>query len=183
MGGVLSIHEFPSHSHVSAHATEPQIGKPLAMNWDERGRLWLCETVDYPNELQPTGQGRDRIRICEDTNGDGRAELVVGAPNHLVNGLTVGRVTLHTFDIPAASVMAGVPFTDFTVALAPLARSGFILATSGRASNSGVAPARLTIAATRSARSHASRWLMKPPFEWPMNPTPASATTPSMSGS
>jgi putative membrane-bound dehydrogenase-like protein len=49
-------------------------GKPIAMTWDERGRLWICETVDYPNELQPPGEGRDRIRICEDTNGDGRAD-------------------------------------------------------------------------------------------------------------
>ncbi len=49
-------------------------GKPIAMNWDERGRLWVCETYDYPNELQPQGQGRDRIRICEDTNGDGQAD-------------------------------------------------------------------------------------------------------------
>jgi len=55
--------------------TEPDLkGKPIAMNWDERGRLWVCETVDYPNELQPRGSGRDRIRICEDTNGDGRAD-------------------------------------------------------------------------------------------------------------
>ncbi|APZ92076.1 PVC-type heme-binding CxxCH protein [Fuerstiella marisgermanici] len=42
-------------------------GKPIAMTWDERGRLWVCETVDYPNEL---GKNRDRIRICEDTDGD-----------------------------------------------------------------------------------------------------------------
>ena len=49
-------------------------GKPLAMNWDHRGRLWLCETIDYPNELQPPGKGRDRIRICEDTNHDGIAD-------------------------------------------------------------------------------------------------------------
>ena len=41
--------------------------KPIAMNWDEGGRLWICETLDYPNEL---GQNRDRIRICEDTDGD-----------------------------------------------------------------------------------------------------------------
>ena len=46
-------------------------GKPLAMNWDHRGRLWVCETIDYPNELQPPGQGRDQIRICEDSNHDG----------------------------------------------------------------------------------------------------------------
>ncbi|MEK6258143.1 MAG: PVC-type heme-binding CxxCH protein [Planctomycetota bacterium] len=45
-------------------------GKPIAMNWDERGRLWICETFDYPNELKPKGEGRDRIRILEDTNGD-----------------------------------------------------------------------------------------------------------------
>jgi uncharacterized protein len=41
--------------------------KPIAMTWDEQGRLWICETVDYPNEL---GKNRDRIRICEDTDGD-----------------------------------------------------------------------------------------------------------------
>ncbi len=41
--------------------------KPITMTWDERGRLWICETVDYPNEL---GKNRDRIRICEDTDGD-----------------------------------------------------------------------------------------------------------------
>jgi putative membrane-bound dehydrogenase-like protein len=55
-------------------AAEPEIGKPICLAWDERGRLWVAETVDYPNELQPPGKGRDRIRICEDTDGDGRAD-------------------------------------------------------------------------------------------------------------
>ncbi len=45
--------------------------KPIAMTWDERGRLWICETLDYPNEL---GTDRDRIRICEDTDGDAVAD-------------------------------------------------------------------------------------------------------------
>lgn len=50
-------------------------GKPIAMNWDENGRLWVCETVDYPNELQEqSGVGRDRIKICEDTDNDGQAD-------------------------------------------------------------------------------------------------------------
>ena len=40
--------------------SEPAVKKPVCMTWDERGRLWLCETVDYPNELQPKGKGRDR---------------------------------------------------------------------------------------------------------------------------
>ncbi len=59
---------------VELFAADPEIGKPLAMNWDERGRLWLCETLDYPNELQEPTKGRDRIRICEDTDGDGKAD-------------------------------------------------------------------------------------------------------------
>ncbi|GIW94882.1 MAG: glycosyl hydrolase [Pirellulaceae bacterium] len=65
----------PEGFHVELFAAEPDIqGKPIAMAWDERGRLWLAETVDYPNDLQPRGQGHDRIRICEDTDGDGRAD-------------------------------------------------------------------------------------------------------------
>jgi putative membrane-bound dehydrogenase-like protein len=53
-----------------------QGGKPLAMNWDERGRLWVSVTTDYPNELQKEGQGRDKILILEDTDGDGKADKV-----------------------------------------------------------------------------------------------------------
>ena len=49
-------------------------GKPISMNWDERGRLWVLITVDYPNEMQPEGQGRDKIVICEDTTGGGKAD-------------------------------------------------------------------------------------------------------------
>jgi uncharacterized protein len=64
----------PTDFRVETFATEPQIGKPLAMTWDERGRLWLAETVDYPNQLQPEGEGRDRIRVCTDKDGDGRID-------------------------------------------------------------------------------------------------------------
>lgn len=55
-------------------AAEPDIAKPIAMTWDHLGRLWIAETVDYPNEKQPEGKGNDRIKLCEDTDGDGRAD-------------------------------------------------------------------------------------------------------------
>lgn len=65
----------PRGFHVELFASEPDIGgKPIAMAWDERGRLWVAETYDYPNELQPIGKGRDRIRILEDTDGDWKAD-------------------------------------------------------------------------------------------------------------
>ena len=71
----LKHYVTPRGFHLELFAAEPDLqGKPIAMNWDERGRLWICETLDYPNELQPAGRGRDRIRICEDTTGDGRAD-------------------------------------------------------------------------------------------------------------
>ena len=41
-----------------------------------RGRLWAALTVDYPNELNPPAKGRDKIVICEDTDGDGRGDKV-----------------------------------------------------------------------------------------------------------
>ena len=55
-------------------AAEPQIKKPIAMNWDHRGRLWIAETIDYPNEMRPEGEGRDRLVICEDADADGRMD-------------------------------------------------------------------------------------------------------------
>ncbi len=65
----------PEDFQVELFVAEPDLGgKPIAMNWDERGRLFVCESFDYPNELQPPGQGRDRIRICADTDHDGKAD-------------------------------------------------------------------------------------------------------------
>lgn len=66
--------QVPADLRLELFASEPQIGKPIAFAWDERGRLWVAETHDYPHDVQPDGKGRDSIRICEDTNGDGRAD-------------------------------------------------------------------------------------------------------------
>jgi putative membrane-bound dehydrogenase-like protein len=76
----LSPAESMKHMHlpegfeVQLYASEPDIAKPIAMAWDARGRLWIAETEDYPNDMQPPGKGHDRIKICEDTDGDGRAD-------------------------------------------------------------------------------------------------------------
>ncbi|MBD3675066.1 MAG: ThuA domain-containing protein [Planctomycetaceae bacterium] len=71
----LKHYVTPEDFELQLFVSEPDLkGKPIAMNWDARGRLWVCETVDYPNELRPPGEGRDRIRICEDTDHDGRAD-------------------------------------------------------------------------------------------------------------
>ena len=66
--------QVPSGFKLQLFASEPDIVKPIAMAWDERGRLWIAETVDYPNDIHPGRPGRDHIKILEDTDGDGRAD-------------------------------------------------------------------------------------------------------------
>ncbi|MDY3561519.1 ThuA domain-containing protein [Gemmata sp. JC673] len=67
----------PVDFQVKVFITEKELGgKPIATTWDEQGRLFVSVTVDYPNEMQPAGQGRDKIVVCEDTDGDGVADKV-----------------------------------------------------------------------------------------------------------
>ena len=67
--------QVPPGFRLELFASEPDIINPIAMDWDEKGRLWVIETVDYPNTVRDEkGEGDDRIKICEDTDGDGRAD-------------------------------------------------------------------------------------------------------------
>lgn len=67
--------QVPAGFNLELFASEPDIINPIAMNWDEKGRLWVIETVDYPNTVRDDkGKGDDRIKICEDTDGDGKAD-------------------------------------------------------------------------------------------------------------
>ncbi len=47
--------------------------KPVQMRWDERGRLWVACALSYP-QIKPGEKANDYVLICEDTNGDGKAD-------------------------------------------------------------------------------------------------------------
>lgn len=67
--------QVPVGFDLELFASEPDIINPIAMEWDEKGRLWVVETVDYPNTvMEDKTAGDDRIKICEDTDGDGKAD-------------------------------------------------------------------------------------------------------------
>jgi putative membrane-bound dehydrogenase-like protein len=62
--------QLPPGFKVECVASEPLIVNPTAMTFDERGRIWICESVEYPRAT--AGKGTDRIKILEDTDGDGK---------------------------------------------------------------------------------------------------------------
>ena len=58
---------------VSLWAENPQLNKPIQMNFDAAGRLWVASSEAYP--MIEVGQAApDKILILEDTNADGKAD-------------------------------------------------------------------------------------------------------------
>lgn len=80
----------PPGFRVELVASEPDIVNPIAMAFDDRGRLFITESVEYPRK--PAGRGRDRVKLLEDVDGDGRMEKVsVFAEGlNIPTGVTVG---------------------------------------------------------------------------------------------
>src|SRR5687767_12533086 len=88
-------------------AAEPMVRQPVAIEFDDRGRLWVIQYLQYPNpaglrrvkvdrysrtvydrvpEPPPSGpKGADRVTILEDKNGDGVAD----AAHDFINGLNL----------------------------------------------------------------------------------------------
>lgn len=64
----------PDGFKVELVASEPDLVNPVAMAFDDRGRIYVTESFEYPR--REPGPGRDRIKILEDTNGDGRFDRV-----------------------------------------------------------------------------------------------------------
>ncbi len=82
---------LPPGFRATLFAGEPDVKQPVAFASDDRGRLWVAEAYSYPIR-QPEGQGKDRIVVFEDTNGDGkfdrRTVFIEGL--NLVSGIEVG---------------------------------------------------------------------------------------------
>jgi len=81
----------PPGFKVDLIAGEPDVVQPIAFTIDDRGRLWVVESYTYPIRL-PEGQGKDRILIFEDKDGDGRFESrkVFCEKLNLASGIEVG---------------------------------------------------------------------------------------------
>jgi putative membrane-bound dehydrogenase-like protein len=109
---------------VRLFASEPMVRQPVAIEFDDRGRAWVIQYLQYPNpaglervkvdrysrtvydrmpEPPPRGpKGNDRITILEDRDGDGRADhshdFVQGL--NLASGLAFGHRGVFVLQAP-----------------------------------------------------------------------------------
>ncbi|MEM9703661.1 MAG: PVC-type heme-binding CxxCH protein, partial [Planctomycetota bacterium] len=60
----------PDGFEVTLFAGEPDVAQPIAMTFDDRGRLWVAECFTYTSRQYDVKHG-DRVTIFEDTDGDG----------------------------------------------------------------------------------------------------------------
>ncbi len=109
---------------VSVVASEPLVRQPVAIEFDDRGRLWVIQYLQYPNpaelkrvqvdrfsrtkydrvpEPPPKGpRGTDRITILEDTDGDGhmdRGKDFIDGLN-LTTGIAFGHGGVFVLNVP-----------------------------------------------------------------------------------
>jgi putative heme-binding domain-containing protein len=67
---------LPPGFEIQLVANEPDLRKPMNMQWDALGRLWITESREYPFPVKDGSPGRDSIRIFSDFGPDGRARKV-----------------------------------------------------------------------------------------------------------
>lgn len=57
-------------------ATEPLVEKPVCLDFDSAGRMWVCEMRGYMPDIDGKGESepQGRISVLEDSDGDGKVD-------------------------------------------------------------------------------------------------------------
>ncbi|MGV3774641.1 MAG: PVC-type heme-binding CxxCH protein [Verrucomicrobiales bacterium] len=58
---------------ITLFAENPELAKPIHMNFDPQGRLWVASSSVYP-QIMPGQEANDKILVLEDTDNDGKAD-------------------------------------------------------------------------------------------------------------
>ena len=79
----LTRFKLPPGFEIELVAAEPAISKPMNLNFDYRGRLFVTQSIEYPFPAE--GTGRDSVAMIEDSDRDGRLDRV----STVVTGLNI----------------------------------------------------------------------------------------------
>ena len=70
-----STMKLPDGFTAKVFASEPDVQNPIAMAWDDGGRMWVAENYTYSDRTQHFDLSlRDRVIILDDRDGDGHAD-------------------------------------------------------------------------------------------------------------
>jgi putative heme-binding domain-containing protein len=72
----LTNFHLPPGFEMQLVASEPEIGKPMNMAFDAKGRLWMTQSREYPYAAPLDKPGRDKIMVLSDFDERGRARKV-----------------------------------------------------------------------------------------------------------
>src|SRR5205814_10446546 len=70
--------------HVELFASEPQVMSPVEMAFDESGKIYVAEMMDYPEDPPAGKPARSRIRLLDDTDGDGKIDRSTIFADHVL---------------------------------------------------------------------------------------------------
>ncbi len=91
------LFHLPPGFEIQLVISDPDIGQPMNITFDARGRLWVTHSVEYPypakGDVEPRsrfpGQGehepKDRLTVCEGIGADGKPAKIT----HFVGGLNI----------------------------------------------------------------------------------------------
>jgi len=100
----LKAFHLPPGFEAQLVAADPDIHKPINIAFDERGRLWITDTVEYPFPAKEGAKTRDTVKILEDFGPDGRARKITTFADNLnipIGILPIGGNEAIIYSIPA----------------------------------------------------------------------------------
>ncbi|MGL4550448.1 MAG: PVC-type heme-binding CxxCH protein, partial [Gemmataceae bacterium] len=91
--------KVPDGFTVELVACEPDLINPVAMTFDEKGRVWVTESLEYPRKSE--GPGKDRVKVIE-IGPDGKASKVTTFADglNIPSGVAVGHGGLWVANAP-----------------------------------------------------------------------------------
>lgn len=104
----LELITVPEGFSVSLFAGEPDVAQPIAIEYDDRGRLWVLESFSY---IEWKRTGKDRLLIFEDTDNDGHFDkrTVFWDKGNHTSGFQIGHGGVWLCDAPE---LLFIPDTD-----------------------------------------------------------------------
>lgn len=95
----LDFISVPEGFHISLFAGEPDVAQPIAIEYDDRGRLWVLESFSY---IEWKRTGKDRLLIFEDIDNDGRFDTrkVFWDKGNHTSGFQIGHGGVWLCDAP-----------------------------------------------------------------------------------